>query len=68
MNKKFVNQVGNNKKVILWCTANQISRIVLLCHSPKESLFLNTQNTMMYKNKRYVGHTKNNNKNKQQDT
>jgi hypothetical protein len=25
-NKKFVYQVGNNKKVILWCTANQISR------------------------------------------
>jgi len=26
MNKKFVYQVGNNKKVILWCTTNQISR------------------------------------------
>jgi len=26
MNKKSVYQVGNNKKVILWCTANQISR------------------------------------------
>jgi len=26
MNKKFVYQVGNNKKVLLWCTANQISR------------------------------------------
>jgi len=26
MKKKFVYQVGNNKKVILWCTANQISR------------------------------------------
>jgi len=26
MNKKFVYQVGNNKKVILWCMANQISR------------------------------------------
>jgi len=25
MNKEFVYQVGNNKKVILWCTANQIS-------------------------------------------
>jgi len=25
MSKKFVYQVGNNKKVILWCTANQIS-------------------------------------------
>jgi len=25
MNKKFVYQVGNNKKVILLCTANQIS-------------------------------------------
>ena len=24
MNKKFVYQVGNNKKVILWCMANQI--------------------------------------------
>jgi len=24
MNKKLVYQVGNNKKVILWCTANQI--------------------------------------------
>jgi len=29
MNKKFAYQVGNNKKVILWCTANQISRIQL---------------------------------------
>ena len=28
MNKKFVYQVGNNKKVILWCTANQISILV----------------------------------------
>ena len=27
MNKKFVYQVGNNKKVILWCTANQTTRI-----------------------------------------
>jgi len=27
MNKRFVYQVGNNKKVILWCTANQISRL-----------------------------------------
>jgi hypothetical protein len=26
MNKEFVYQIGNNKKVILWCTANQISR------------------------------------------
>jgi len=26
MKKKFVYQVGNNKKVILWCTVNQISR------------------------------------------
>jgi len=26
MNKKFVYKVGNNKKVILWCMANQISR------------------------------------------
>ena len=26
MKKKFVYQVGNNKKVTLWCTANQISR------------------------------------------
>jgi len=26
MNKKFVYQFGNNKKVIPWCTANQISR------------------------------------------
>jgi len=25
MNKKFVYQVSNNKKVILWCTVNQIS-------------------------------------------
>jgi len=44
MNKKFVYQVGNNKKVILWCTANQISRckkpiwkkvmwIVDVCHN-----------------------------------
>jgi len=28
MNKKFVYQVGNNKKVILRCTANRISRRV----------------------------------------
>jgi len=26
MNKKSVYQVGNNKKVVLWCTPNQISR------------------------------------------
>jgi len=26
MNKKFVYQVGNNKKVTLCCTVNQISR------------------------------------------
>jgi len=34
MNKKFVYQVGNNKKFILWFTANQISRFyrkLLLC-------------------------------------
>jgi len=29
MKKKFVYQVGNNKKVILWCTANQISTLLL---------------------------------------
>jgi len=29
MNKKFVYQVGNNKKVILWCTANQISTLYM---------------------------------------
>jgi len=28
MNEKFVYQVGNNKEVILWCTANQISRFL----------------------------------------
>jgi len=34
MNKKFVYQVGNNKKVILWCAANQISRFIyVLCVS-----------------------------------
>jgi hypothetical protein len=38
MNKKFVYQVGNNKKVILRCTANQISRyytmvLLVLLHS-----------------------------------
>jgi len=27
MNKKFAYQVDNNKKVILWCTANQISSV-----------------------------------------
>jgi len=27
MNKKFVYQGGNNKKVILWCTANQLSSV-----------------------------------------
>ena len=26
MNEQEIYQVGNNKKVILWCTANQISR------------------------------------------
>jgi len=31
MNKKFVYQVGNNKKVMLWCTANQISRFQAVC-------------------------------------
>jgi len=31
MNKKFVYQVGNNKKVILWCTANEISRYKPMC-------------------------------------
>jgi len=31
MNKQFVYQVGNNKKVILWCTAKQISRSAELC-------------------------------------
>jgi len=30
INKKFVYQVGNNKKVILWCTANRISKITLI--------------------------------------
>jgi len=29
MNKKFVYQVGNNNKVILRCTPNQISRLLL---------------------------------------
>jgi len=34
MNKKFVYQVGNNKKVILWCTASQVSRWASgICHS-----------------------------------
>jgi len=28
MKKKIVYQVGNNEKVILWCTANQISRFI----------------------------------------
>jgi len=32
MNKKFVYQVGNNKKVILWCTANQISSVLVLAY------------------------------------
>jgi len=36
MNKKFVYQVGNNKKVILWCTANQISRSEHLCQHGTE--------------------------------
>jgi len=34
MNKKFVYQVGNNKKVILWCTANQISSIQIVAPEP----------------------------------
>jgi len=29
MKKKFVYQVGNNKKVILWCTGNQISTLYM---------------------------------------
>jgi hypothetical protein len=29
MNKKFMYQVGNNKKVILWCTVNQILKILI---------------------------------------
>ena len=29
MNKKFMYQVVNNKKVILWCTVNQISKILI---------------------------------------
>jgi len=37
MNKTFVYQVGNNKKVTLWCTANQISR---LAHSVTFITFL----------------------------
>jgi len=31
MNKKFVYQVGNNNKVILWCMANQTSRFASTC-------------------------------------
>ena len=34
MNKKFVYQIGNNKKVILWFTANQISRFVYMKFCP----------------------------------
>jgi hypothetical protein len=29
MNKKFMYQVGNNKKVILWCTVNQVLKILI---------------------------------------
>jgi len=34
MNKKFVYQAGNNKKVILWCTANQISKLHMSVKNP----------------------------------
>jgi len=38
MNKKFVYQVGNNKKVILRRTANQISRLPIhVCTLPSVS-------------------------------
>ena len=37
MNKKFVYQVGNNKKVILWCTAKQISRYDYTVHEIETS-------------------------------
>ena len=39
MNKKFVYQVGNNKNVILWCTANQISRRYLMFYNFIDNLF-----------------------------
>jgi len=39
MNKKFVYQVGNNKKVILWCTADRISRFAVL---NKQNRYSNT--------------------------
>jgi len=42
MNKKFVYQVGNNKKVILWCTANQISRFI------KYGLFISHTTTSFF--------------------
>ena len=37
MNKKFVYQIGNNKKVILWCTANQISRFTGFVWIPEQT-------------------------------
>jgi len=40
MNNKFVYQVGNNKKVILWCTAYQISRCFITVHDSVLSLLL----------------------------
>jgi hypothetical protein len=40
MNKKFVYQVGNNKQVILWCMANQISTFSESCFSTTFADFL----------------------------
>jgi hypothetical protein len=36
MNNKFVYQIGNNKKGILWCTANQISTKIKKNLQPKQ--------------------------------
>jgi hypothetical protein len=45
MNNKFVYQVGNNKKVILWCTANRIStcRCCLSFAASNETVFCRSQ-------------------------
>ena len=46
MNKKFVYQVGNNIKVILWCTANQISRLNIVMSLKMSVVVLTEKNSV----------------------
>jgi hypothetical protein len=48
MNKKFEYQVGNNKKVILWCTANQISHLIINLAIPPFPLTRRHRPTFVY--------------------